>query len=292
MVELSEGSDGRLTRAFGGDTLNTAVYLARLGTPTAYVTALGTDPLSDEMLAAWQAEGVATGAVLRVPGALPGLYMIQTDGAGERRFFHWRDSAPVRRLFRLPDAAVAEEALCRAGLVYLSGITLSLFDGADRERLFAVLARARQGGARLAFDTNFRARGWLDLREARNAYTRAFQASDVVLAGVEDFAPLFGPSDPAAWSPWTAVAEIVVKHATPACHVRCRGTDALVPAPPVSAVVDTTAAATASPAYLHARLSGAGPVDAAKAGHALAGVVVGHRGAIIMAHLMPEHAAP
>jgi len=31
MVELREMADGRFSRGYGGDTLNTAVYLARLG---------------------------------------------------------------------------------------------------------------------------------------------------------------------------------------------------------------------------------------------------------------------
>jgi 2-dehydro-3-deoxygluconokinase len=79
MLELSEHPDGRITRAFGGDTLNTAVYLARLGVPVDYITALGDDPWSEEMLAAWQAEGVGTASVLRLEGRLPGLYIIQTD---------------------------------------------------------------------------------------------------------------------------------------------------------------------------------------------------------------------
>ena len=47
-------------------------------------------------------------------------------------------------------------------------------------------------------------------------------------------------------------------------------------------VVGTTAAGDSfAAAYLTARLSGANPVDAARAGHRLAGVVVGYRGAII-----------
>ena len=60
MIELVEGGDGRLVRGFGGDSLNTAVYLARLGQCVNYVTALGDDPYSAEMLAAWAAEGVGT----------------------------------------------------------------------------------------------------------------------------------------------------------------------------------------------------------------------------------------
>ena len=70
--------------------------LARLGTATDYITALGDDSWSDELLSAWHREGVGTEKVLRIPGRLPGLYIIQTDAKGERRFSYWRDSAPVR----------------------------------------------------------------------------------------------------------------------------------------------------------------------------------------------------
>jgi len=41
MVEFSAATDGLFARGFGGDTLNTALYLARLGVDTSYVTAPG-----------------------------------------------------------------------------------------------------------------------------------------------------------------------------------------------------------------------------------------------------------
>ena len=99
MIELREQADGRLTRGFGGDTLNTAIYLARLGVSVDYATALGDDGWSDEMLASWKAEGVGTDLVVRLPGRLPGLYVIQTDDKGERRFSYWRANAPARDLY-------------------------------------------------------------------------------------------------------------------------------------------------------------------------------------------------
>ncbi len=34
MIEFSAGRDGLFARGFGGDTLNTAVYLSRLGVDT------------------------------------------------------------------------------------------------------------------------------------------------------------------------------------------------------------------------------------------------------------------
>src|SRR6266550_4975487 len=87
MIELQETPAGQLTSTYGGDTLNTAVYLARLGVTVDYVTVLGDDPWSDQMVAGWHREGVGTGLVIRAPGRLPGLYVIQTDSAGERRFY-------------------------------------------------------------------------------------------------------------------------------------------------------------------------------------------------------------
>src|SRR5258708_15260246 len=97
MVELKQAGHGLFSRGYGGDTLNTAVYLARLGAGVDYITALGDDPLSDEMIAGWTAEGVGTGQVLRLRGKLPGLYMIETDASGERRVLPSRERAAARR---------------------------------------------------------------------------------------------------------------------------------------------------------------------------------------------------
>ncbi len=291
MVELSERPDGTLTRGFGGDTLNTALYLARLGVPVDYVTALGGDPFSEEMVRTWKAEGIGTELIPRLGDRLPGLYLIQTEASGERRFFYWRDSAPVRQLFRLAQTDAIEAALCRAGLIYLSGITLSLFDAASRDRLFEVLARARRQGARIAFDTNFRPRGWPDLAVARRTYDQAFRGSDLVLASVEDHMLLHGEAEPQVVIDrlrTAGVPEVVVKLATPACHIIADGVGAAVEAAAVDDVVDTTAAGDSFAAgYIAARRAGSSPVAAARVGHQLAGAVVRHRGAIIPREAMP-----
>jgi 2-dehydro-3-deoxygluconokinase len=291
MMELVERPDGTLTRGFGGDTLNTALYLARLGVPTDYVTALGTDPFSDEMLQSWHDEGIGTGSVLRLPGRLPGLYLIQTDATGERRFFYWRDSAPVRQLFSLPETPQVQAALTGSELVYLSGITLSLFDEESRNRLFDTLDLARRQGCRVAFDTNFRPRGWPDLHAARAVFDRMFARSDIVLASVEDHLLLHGsgtPADLIARLKTAHVPEMVVKLAHPACHVAAGAEAVVVEAEPVTDVVDTTAAGDSfAAAYIGARRAGASPERAARIGHRLAGAVVRYRGAIIPRTAMP-----
>ena len=120
--------------------------------------------------------------MLRLPGKLPGPYMIQTYDKGERRFFHWRDSAAARSLMDLPQTPEILNSLAGYDVIYLSAITLSLYSGEGRVRLFAALKRARENGVRFAFDTNFRARGWPDLDVARAVFKDAFAAADIVLA--------------------------------------------------------------------------------------------------------------
>ena len=310
MIELSQAGSGLLQRSWGGDTLNTAVYLARLGVAVDYITALGDDPLSDEMAAAWAAEGVGTGRVVRVPGRLPGLYLISTDAAGQRRFDYWRDSAPARLLFDLPQTGEIVAALADYDLVYLSGISLALYGEAGRERLLGALDATRARGGRVAFDTNFRSRLWPDRTMARAAYRDVLQRADIVMVSTEDLGQLLGRgqtpgldmgvesrgpgqgSDPvhAAGLPTRgAEAEVVLKLTEPAVCIYHGGTELTVPAPPIENVVDTTAAGDSfAAAYLAARFAGADLEAAARCGHSLAGAVVQHRGAIIPRSAMPE----
>lgn len=289
MIELKQAGSGLFSRGYGGDTLNTAVYLARLGAAVDYITALGDDPLSDEMVAGWAAEGVGTTRVLRLRGKLPGLYLIETDDRGERRFFHWRDSAAARSLMELPETDDILNSLANYDVVYLSAITLSLYGDKGRERLFTALRRAREGGARFAFDTNFRARGWPDLDIARSVFRQAFEIADIVLASTEDLLPLYpGESDEALLARIPG-GEVVLKLSEPASILRISDVSHPIRAEPVAApVVDTTAAGDSfAAAYVAARLAGAEPIDAARTGHHLAGVVVCHPGAIIPQAAMP-----
>ena len=291
MIELREAEGGLYARGYGGDTLNTAVYLARLGIDVDYVTALGDDPISDQMIADWASEGVGTERVARLPGKLPGLYMIRTDDNGERRFFHWRENSAARSLMDLAATADILKSLAGYEVIYFSAITLSIYAEEGRARLIAALQQARQRGARVAFDTNFRARGWPDLDVARAAYVSAFEVADIVLASTEDLLPLYPDESPENLMARIVNPEAVLKLSEPKSIVRFEGRLHEVKAEPIArAVVDTTAAGDSfAAAYIAARLAGSDPIEASRAGHRLAGVVVGHPGAIIPRSAMPAH---
>lgn len=286
LIELARGADGRFALSCGGDTFNTAVYLARAGVDVAFATAVGDDPYSDSIMALAAAEGISGHLALRVPGRLPGLCLVENGPGGERSFRYWREGAPARDLFELPDWMQIADALMSARLIYFSGITLSLYSNNGLGRFLALLEAARQQGAKVAFDGNFRPRGWKgDLARTRTVFIETLKRVDIALPTFDDEAVLWG--DP---SPETTVArlqafgigEIVVKNGPNSALVAAAGGQEFVPVPEVMVPVDTTAAGDGFNAgYLAARLAGVDPAQAASAAHRLAGDVIRHHGALM-----------
>lgn len=286
MVELAREADGRYARRFGGDTFNTAVYLARSGAASAYATALGDDEFSAAIRALADAEGVATDTVLAAENRVPGLYLIHTDGQGERTFLYWRDTSPARELFRLAGAAGVARAIEAARLVYLSGITLSLYTPDQLETLFAAIEAARAAGAIVAIDTNYRRRNWAgDQERARRTIRRASQLAHIALPTFDDEGLLWGDTrieETRARFQEAGCEEIVIKTGPGGAYVTLGGLRDHVPVPDSVTPVDTTAAGDSFNAgYLAARMRGEDPFRAALMGHRLAGVVIRHPGAIV-----------
>ncbi len=290
MLELS-GPPQSQRFGFGGDTLNTAIYLARLGAAVDYVTALGDDPFSDEMLAAWRQEQVGTGLVLRLAGRQPGLYIIRTGARGERSFYYWRDQAPARELFDRPEAAPIIAALPAYNWLYLSGITLSIYSPAGRAILHDVLTRQRAQGGLVAFDSNYRPRGWPRQAAAREAMAPLLARTDLALPTLEDEQALYGDRDAAACAARIAamgVREVVVKQGDRGCLIHTEEGQIQVAAEPDRDALDTTAAGDSfNAAYIAARMAGKPPRQAAIAGHYLAATVIRYPGAIIPGDAMP-----
>jgi 2-dehydro-3-deoxygluconokinase len=285
LIELKRGSDGNFAPSCGGDVFNTAIYLARAGIAVAFATALGDDRYSDSVLALAAAEGVASRLMLRAPGRLPALCLAETGAAGERGLHYWRDGSPAGDLFELPDWMRIAQALTAARLIYFSGITLSLYSNNGLGRLFAVLEVARAQGAKVAFDGNFRPRGWKgDLARTRAVCVEALKRVDIALPTFDDEAVLWGdPSPEATVARLQAfgIGEIVVKNGPHSALIAAGTACELVPVPEVLVPVDATAAGDGFNAgYLAARLSGSVAAEAAGAAHRLAANVIRHPGAL------------
>lgn len=291
MVELSLGAEGAGRIAYAGDTFNTAVYLSRLGRRTAYATALGgDDPFSRAILGLAEAEAMETDLVLRIEGKLPGLYAIERDARGERRFFYWRGEAAVRDYVQRMDLDALGRAMREAEMVFLSGVTLAVIGEAGRAALGGLLKGARDAGVPVAFDPNYRPRLWTDAGEARAAAEAVIPLCAHVSVSGPDAVDLCGESAEQVATAWAAMGPEVVRREedrTVAIHTD-RGVEVIPPGPAVDGVVDTTGAGDSfNGAYLAARLAGRTAAEAVAAGRRLAEAVIRHPGAII-----PKAATP
>ena len=229
MIELKELAAGALTRGFGGDTFNTAAYMARLGARLGrfvdYVSAVGDDQFSAEMVAYWNANGVGSRLTAALPGRRPGLYFITVDATGERRFTYWRGEAAVRDCFEAEGAEAALAALGGFDLVYLSGISLAVLRPVSRARLLARLEEIAAAGVAVAFDCNHRPALWSSEKEARAVWERVFGFARTVLTTVEELAILGTAAHVedglAGFSAWPHV-ELVIKDGPAPCVIRAK----------------------------------------------------------------------
>ena len=295
LIELNGTPFGALSQTFGGDTLNTALYLARLAARAAdvqYVTALGTDVLSDGMLQRWQAEGIDTTLTLRDPARRPGLYLIQVDARGERTFLYWRGESAARYLLQHAGYGHVAAQLAEADVIYLSGISLAILPVEDRAKLLGELQRFASRGTAIIFDTNYRPALWPSMESARAASSSLLPATRLLFVTYDDEQRLWGdrsPEDTLTRLHAAKAAFVVVKLGAAGCLISDGATLTKVAATPVAKVTDTTAAGDAFNAgYMAAWLDDRSPEDCCRAANALAGAVIQHRGAIIPAGATPS----
>lgn len=293
MVELtgSHVSNIRSTPVgFGGDTFNTAAYWAYLadqdaGVTVKYVTALGDDAISSSMAHRFNQLGIDISSIVQIEGALPGVYLIETDDSGERVFRYWRSQSAATRMFTAPWLEATSQSLRGASLVYLSGITAAILDTSARNALIECIAGLSEAGSTVAFDPNYRAALWST--DAATAFMQTLGPwIDIVLPSMQDHELIYGASnEDEAIRKWQAMGakQVVLKNEQHPVLVCTAEHGVTQTKPPVLVdAIDTTAAGDSfNAAFLYAHVTGCDVHEAVARGHALAARVVKVSGALL-----------
>ncbi len=294
MVELSGEP---LSRSYGGDTLNTALYLSRLlskdQVTVSYATALGEDAISDEMQQNWQSEGIATGLVSRLPGKMPGLYLVETDPQGERTFHYWRSDSAAKRYFE--DISPLEKIIKGEGLdlLYFSGISVAILPIEGRNKLLSLIHEARRQGATIVFDNNYRPRLW-QCGEVQDWYGECLRVTDLALITQDDDEAVWGDQDIATRCQAFGCQEVVIKRGAEPCSVvtdlqSAEPQQFSIAGESVERVVDTCAAGDSFAAGYLAGYIKQWPIQRRVAlAHKLAATVIQYPGAVIEKSAMPD----
>jgi 2-dehydro-3-deoxygluconokinase len=288
MVELRSLGTEHFARSYAGDAYNTAVYLKR-SLPDAdvqFLTATGDDAMSRAMRETWRVQGINDALAFTIGGGSPGLYLIETDASGERRFQYWRSHSAARHWLAML-LKHGEEAVWGADIVYLSGISLAILKPGERARGIELMQGLRSRVERVAFDPNVRLALWDTPQTAAKVTSSALSLCDIALPSTDDLRELFGINEPARQLGHVqemGVHEVALTLGAGGCIVADGARRLQLPGPKIANVIDTSGAGDAfNGAYLAHRLLGGSPADAAQAGLDLAARVVTHAGAIVPA---------
>ncbi|WP_340678210.1 sugar kinase [Paraglaciecola sp.] len=286
MLELRQAQNNTMHRSFAGDVFNTAVYQKRAFAQqsVSFMSALGNDVISQDLLQNCQQEGLETRLIRHSALHNPGIYLVQTDAQGERSFLYWRENSAARQVMKLLDEDVLQQ-VCKADLFFFSGISLAILAPEDRVLFWQFLSDVQKAGVSIAFDPNYRARLWASPEDARQQFAFAFAASSIVLPGIEDFATLYDLHElkeiVAFCQPFN-ITELVVKNGSNSVFCRTEQLDVTLAIKAVTNVVDTTSAGDSfNGVYLGARLAGYAVKQAIELAASAAGLVIQHPGAIV-----------
>ncbi len=178
---------------FGGAPANVAVGVARLGHRSAFVGSVGKDPFGDMLVEYLANEGVYTGWLVR-KDARTSLAFVVAKPRGERDFFFYRPPWVATADAMLEEGDVDWETVRRVKVAHVSGVALS--QPPLRGTVLKLMEVAREAGAHVSFDPNYRSDIWLgDVERAKLEFRAALERSTVVMLGYDEMRPLLRTSD-------------------------------------------------------------------------------------------------
>jgi 2-dehydro-3-deoxygluconokinase len=288
MAEISGRVLGTMQQSFGGDALNTAIYLKTLlpeAGMVSFVTVMGNDPLSTAIINRWQQAGVDTSLVLIDPDRQVGLYMIENDERGERTFQYWRDDSAAKYLLQHDKFNAAYTSMSDYDGIFLSGISLAILPDEDKYKLTERLKVLKQQGVQIIFDGNYRPKLWNNKDTTQLFYNLMYDIADLALITFDDEELLWGDKNLDACRTRLLqhdINHLVLKDGANGCYYTHRGVTTHISTTPVTTVIDTTAAGDSFNAgFLAGWFNNKPAKHCAELGNALAGQVIQQKGAIV-----------
>lgn len=194
----------------GGNSINTAISLARLGVSVRVAAAVGNDRFGQFIRDRLRAEGIDDTGLVTLPGAKTSTSIVLVEASGERRFLHLRGVNAFYSGQNLDWGKVEGAKVFH----YASAFAIPAFDASS---LQPALKRARQLGCLTSINICWDVRGgWLKTLQPALAYT------DFIFPNRDEGRQLTGESEPAgiaACLRGLGVKTVIVKLGAAGCYV-------------------------------------------------------------------------
>lgn len=254
MVSPADATLGEATnflKAPGGAPANVAVGLQKLGVPTAFMGMVGDDPFGHWLRETVAREGVDVSHLLTHPTARTTIAFVATRRDGKKDICFYRNPGADVQL-RAQD--IAPTAFDGMRLFHCGSVSLSL--SPCREAQFHTVKLARERGALISFDPNWRPSLWGDFDVARELIWKMIEVSDIVKVADEEWEFVTGTDDFVAGAEKIRAAGprlVVVTRGAEGAYFNCANGSGEVPGFPANAI-DTLGAGDAFVAGMLSRI--------------------------------------
>ena len=170
----------------GGSVFNGLISLGRTGLESTFVTEIGSDLVGQYILGFMQENGINTDYVSCYQGKKTAISLAFLDENNDARYSFYKDYPNNRLDFEMP--FIEENDIVAFGAYFSLNPVL-------RDKVKPFLQYAKDQGALLYYDLNFRDNHAHEVDSLRNTFRENFALADIVRGSHEDFINLFGYDD-------------------------------------------------------------------------------------------------
>ena len=283
LIELSANGSladtSTLNKFFGGDTVTTAVAIARLGGKVTYLTKVGNDGFSEFILSSLQKENIDT-SLIKNNEEQNGMYIVSHTLENKEVLYYKRKTAATK----LSIEDFSEENIKKLKLVYSTGVVQSL-SASSRELIRETFKIAKENDVMTAYDPNYTS-CFMNSNDTKEYFEEIIDFTDIIFLSLKNDAERlydWGSVDKITEYLWSRGVKIVVikSHIDNGYYTGYNGDISFTEFYNTQKAIDTTASGDVfNGGFLQALTNGYTPANAAKFAAVVSGLQTQNYGAI------------
>lgn len=283
LIELSSNGTladtSTLNKFFGGDTVTTAVAVARLGGNVTYLTQVGNDGFSEFILSSLQKENIDT-SLIKSNDEQNGMYIVSRTPEKKELLYYKRKTAATK----LSISDISEECIKQLKLIYSTGVVQSL-SASSRELVRESFKVAKENDVLTAYDPNYTS-CFMNSTDTKEYFEEIVEFTDIIFLSLKnDAAKLYeiDSIDKVVKYFWDKGVKIVIikSHIDNGYYTGYRGEITFTEFYNTQKAIDTTASGDVfNGGFLYAITNGYAPSEATKFAAVVSGLQTQNYGAI------------
>ena len=283
LIELSSNGTladtSTLNKYFGGDTVTTAVAIARLGGKVTYVTKVGNDGFSEFILSSLNKENIDT-SLIKANEEQNGMYIVSRTPEKKELLYYKRKTAATK----LSIDDLNEDCIKKLKLVYSTGVVQQL-SASSRELVHSAFKLAKENDVMTAYDPNYTS-CFMNSTDTKEYFEEIVDYTDIIFLSLKNDAErLYDVEsiDKVMNYFWDKGVKIVVvkSHIDNGYYTGYKGDISFTEFYNTSKAIDTTASGDVfNGGFLYAITNGNAPAEATKFAAVVSGLQTQNFGAI------------